>query len=110
MASDENDVATVTNPIERMRVDQEPYGGRACIRGLRVRVSNFLDLLAAGLDPQQVPSELPNLEAEDISALCSTQHGHRDRSALRKPSHPSSSASARIAASGSAPNSAMLCW
>jgi uncharacterized protein (DUF433 family) len=58
----------MSNPIERITVDPEQCGGRACIRGLRIRVIDILDLLAAGLDQQQVLAELPDLEAEDITA------------------------------------------
>jgi len=35
---------------------------------MRIRVDDVLDLLAAGLSQQQVLEELPDLEAEDISA------------------------------------------
>ena len=43
-------------------------GGRPCIRGMRIRVTDVLDLLAAGLDSKQVLEELPDLEADDIRA------------------------------------------
>jgi len=35
---------------------------------MRIRVSDVLELLAAGLSPEQVLEELPDLEAEDITA------------------------------------------
>lgn len=54
--------------IERITVNPEQCGGRPCIRGMRIRVVDVLDLLAAGLSQQQVLEELPDLEAEDISA------------------------------------------
>ncbi|MBI3015850.1 MAG: DUF433 domain-containing protein, partial [Candidatus Tectomicrobia bacterium] len=38
---------------ERITVDPEQCGGRPCIRGLRIRVSDVLDPLANGLTPQQ---------------------------------------------------------
>ena len=38
------------------------------MRGLRIRVTDVLDLLASGLSPEQVVEELPDLEVEDISA------------------------------------------
>lgn len=53
---------------ERITVNPEQCGGRPCIRGMRIRVVDVLDLLAAGLSQQQVLEELPDLEAEDISA------------------------------------------
>ena len=52
----------------RITVDPEQCGGRPCIRGLRIRVSDVLDLLANGLTPEQVLEELPDLELEDIRA------------------------------------------
>lgn len=54
--------------VERITVNPEQCGGRPCIRGMRIRVVDVLDLLAAGLSQQQVFEELPDLEAEDISA------------------------------------------
>ncbi len=54
--------------VERITVNPEQCGGRPCIRGMRIRVVDVLDLLAAGLSQQQVLEELPVLEAEDISA------------------------------------------
>lgn len=38
------------------------------MRGLRIRVTDVLDLLATGLSPAQVTEELPDLEVEDIAA------------------------------------------
>jgi uncharacterized protein (DUF433 family) len=40
---------------------------------MRIRVTDVLDLLAAGLTPQQVLEELPDLEAEDIRPACSSR-------------------------------------
>ena len=53
---------------ERITVDPEQCGGRPCIRGMRIRVSDVLDLLANGLAPEQVIEELPDLEPEDVQA------------------------------------------
>ena len=52
----------------RITIDREQCGGRPCIRGMRVRVTDVLDLLAAGLTANQVLEELPYLEPEDIQA------------------------------------------
>jgi uncharacterized protein (DUF433 family) len=35
---------------------------------MRIRVSDVLDLLAAGLSTEQILEEMPDLEAEDIQA------------------------------------------
>lgn len=53
---------------DRITFDPEQCGGRPCIRGMRIRVVDVLDLLAAGLNRKQVMQELPDLEDEDINA------------------------------------------
>lgn len=58
----------MTELLDRITVDPEQCGGRPCIRGMRIRVIDVLDLLAAGLSPDEVLEELPDLEREDIQA------------------------------------------
>ena len=53
---------------DRITVDPEQCGGRPCIRGMRIRVTDVLDLLAAGLTSAEVLEELPDLKPDDISA------------------------------------------
>ena len=53
---------------DRITVNPEQCGGRPCIRGLRIRVSDVLDLLAAGLSAEKLIEELPDLELEDVAA------------------------------------------
>lgn len=53
---------------ERITVNPEQCGGRPCIRGMRIRVVDVLDLLANGLTPRQVIDEIPDLEPQDIAA------------------------------------------
>lgn len=53
---------------ERITIDPAVCGGRPCIRGMRIRVVDILDLLASGLTQQQVIEELPDLELADIEA------------------------------------------
>lgn len=65
---------------ERITVDPEQCGGRPCIRGMRIRVIDVLDLLANGLTPEQVREELPDLEPADIAACL--------RFASRRLDHP----------------------
>ena len=54
----------------RQRITSEPdkCGGRPCIRGLRIRVTDVLDLLAAGLSHAEIVEELPDLEVDDVRA------------------------------------------
>lgn len=54
--------------MDRITVDPEKCGGRPCIRGMRIRVSDVLDLLANGLSPEEILEEMPDLELEDIRA------------------------------------------
>ena len=58
----------MSNWKKRITVDPDQCGGRPCIRGMRIRVIDVLDLLAAGLTQDQVLEELPDLEKEDIEA------------------------------------------
>ena len=58
----------MANLSERITVDPEQCGGRPCIRSMRIRVTDVLDLLANGLTSQQVLEELPDLESGDILA------------------------------------------
>ena len=66
----------MANLTERITVDAEQCGGRPCIRGMRIRVTDVLDLLANGLTPDQILKELPDLELEDIRA-CLRFASHR---------------------------------
>ena len=54
--------------IDRITVNALQSGGRPCVRGMRIRVSDVLDLLAAGLSHEQVVEELPDLELADVLA------------------------------------------
>lgn len=58
----------MTHLADRITVDPKQCGGRPCIRGMRIRVVDVLQLLAAGLSPSQILEELPDLEPEDIQA------------------------------------------
>lgn len=74
-----------TEPIvaalaDRITANPDQCGGRPCVRGLRIRVTDVLDLLASGLSAEQTLDELPDLELEDISACL--------RFASRRLDHP----------------------
>jgi uncharacterized protein (DUF433 family) len=58
----------MANLLDRITINPEQCGGRPCIRGMRIRVIDVLDLFAAGLSPAQILEELPDLEAEDLQA------------------------------------------
>ncbi len=59
----------------RITVDPGQCGGRPCIRGMRIRVSDVLDLLANGLNIPEVLDELPDLENEDVIACLNFVNG-----------------------------------
>ncbi|MCC5631633.1 DUF433 domain-containing protein [Nostoc sphaeroides CHAB 2801] len=54
--------------LKRITVNPKQCGGRPCIRGMRIRVSDVLDLFAAGLSAEQILEEMPDLEADDLKA------------------------------------------
>lgn len=66
--------------MERITVNPDQCGGRPCVRGMRIRVSDVLDLLAAGLSAGEVVEELPDLESADVAACL--------RFASRRLAHP----------------------
>jgi uncharacterized protein (DUF433 family) len=66
--------------MDRITINPQQCGGRPCIRGMRIRVIDVLDLLATGLTPQQVVDELPDLELADVTACL--------RLASRRLDHP----------------------
>jgi uncharacterized protein (DUF433 family) len=59
----------------RITIDPEVCGGRPCIRGLRIRVTDVLDMLAGGATRAEILTDDPYLEDEDITAAlnCATR-------------------------------------
>jgi uncharacterized protein (DUF433 family) len=49
-------------------MNPEVCGGRPCVRGMRIRVKDVLDLLAAKVPEAEILEDFPYLEAEDIQA------------------------------------------
>ena len=54
--------------LERITVEPGKCGVRPCIRGMRIRVKDVLDMLADGATQEQILADFPDLEAEDIQA------------------------------------------
>lgn len=67
------------SPDDRITVNPQQCGGRPCVRGMRIRVSDVLDLLAAGLTPAEVVAELPDLEPADVVACLRYASRRTDR-------------------------------
>jgi uncharacterized protein (DUF433 family) len=56
------------NYMERITFNSNVCGGRPCIRGMRIRVKDVLDLIAAGVPDAEILADYPDLEADDIKA------------------------------------------
>lgn len=54
--------------IDRITLDPDVMGGKACIRGIRVTVGTILGLLASGRTADEIVAAYPYLEKADISA------------------------------------------
>jgi uncharacterized protein (DUF433 family) len=52
----------------RITHNPDQCGGRPCIRGMRIRVQDILELYASGLTSEQILVDFPDLEAEDLTA------------------------------------------
>lgn len=63
---------------ERITIDPGKRGGKPCIRGLRLTVYDVLDYLASGMSYEEVLSDFPELEREDILA-CLAYAAERER-------------------------------
>ncbi len=69
--------------LQRITVDPNQCGGRPCIRGLRIRVADVLDLLAAGAPREEILQDYPYLESDDITAALELAARHSDHPILR---------------------------
>ena len=54
---------------DRITTNPQQCGGRPCIRGMRIRVADILELYAAGLSSEQILADLPDLEVADLVAV-----------------------------------------
>ncbi len=69
--------------LHRITTRSEQCGGRPCIRGLRIRVKDILDLLAAGASREEILEDYPYLEAGDIDAVLEFAAKQSDHPVLR---------------------------
>jgi uncharacterized protein (DUF433 family) len=66
---------------ERITIDPEVCGGRPCVRGIRITVSEVLEMLAGGMARDQILQDFPYLESGDIDAClqyAAHQAAHRE--------------------------------
>jgi uncharacterized protein (DUF433 family) len=54
--------------LSRITFNPAQCGGRACIRGMRIRVKGVLDMLAGGANTPEILADFPYLELDDILA------------------------------------------
>jgi len=54
--------------LDRITFNPKQCGGRPCIRGMRIRVVDVLELLAAGVAEAEILQDYPDLQPEDIRA------------------------------------------
>jgi len=69
--------------LHRITIDPEQCGGRPCIRGMRIRVKDVLELLAAGVGREELLADYPYLEDGDITAALEFAAQQSDHPVLR---------------------------
>jgi uncharacterized protein (DUF433 family) len=52
--------------FQRITVDPEQMDGLPCIRGLRIPVATVVDMVASGMSEDDILTDFPDLEREDI--------------------------------------------
>jgi len=55
----------ISSSMSRITFNPAQCGGRPCIRGMRIRVKDVLDMLAGGAIPEEILQDFPDLEAEE---------------------------------------------
>ena len=69
--------------LERITVEPGKCGGRPCIRGLRIRVTDILGMLAEGVSHEEVLRDFPYLEPDDIKAALAYAARQADHAVLQ---------------------------
>ncbi len=69
--------------MEHITVEPGKCGGRPCIRGLRIRLKDILEKLADGAKPEEILTDFPDLEADDIKAALLYAAGGTDHVVLK---------------------------
>lgn len=75
-------IRRVSHSMDRITSNPNQCGGRPCIRGIRIRVKDVLDLLAAGTTEREIPEDYPDLVAEDIRACLAYAASYCDHPVL----------------------------
>ena len=61
-------MSTINNLLTRITQTPGQCGGRPCIRGMRIRVTDVLEMLAENVSIDEILEDFPDLELEDIQA------------------------------------------
>ncbi len=69
--------------LTRITINDNQCGGRPCIRGMRIRVTDILELLGGGANFDEILEDYPYLEREDILAAIEYAARQTDHSVLR---------------------------
>lgn len=69
--------------LKRITVEEGKCGGRPCVRGFRIRVTDILELLAAGASFDEILSDYPFLERDDILAAIEYAAHQADHTVLK---------------------------
>ena len=72
------------NLVERITVEADKCGGRPCIRGWRVRVTDILGMLAEGVPHDEILRDFPFLEPDDIKAALAYAARQADHAVLQQ--------------------------
>ena len=56
------------NLLSRITIRPEQCHGHPCIRGMRIRVVDILEMLAEGASEEEILNDFPDLERDDIRA------------------------------------------
>ncbi len=70
------------NVPDRITINLNQCGGRPCIRGMRIRVKDVLDMLAGGATQDEILADFPDLEAADIRACIAYAARYLDHTVL----------------------------
>lgn len=54
--------------LNRITLEPGKCGGKPCIRGMRIRVSDILEMLGDDVSIEEVLADFPDLERDDILA------------------------------------------
>ena len=68
--------------LERITIEPNKCGGRPCIRGMRIRVKDVLDMLAGGATQEEILADFPDLQADDIHACIAYAARYMDHPVL----------------------------